>query len=89
MSNNPSPDIPPHPDEINGLVHHFIERYDLWQADGCAAAREYLLTCYARIDGHYEQLRAWAEHMEQARQLAASFMQSSAYHDLVLRAFLI
>lgn len=36
----------------NGLVHHFIEQYDLWQVDGCAAAREYLLTCYARIDGH-------------------------------------
>jgi hypothetical protein len=68
----------------NGLVHHFIEQYDLWQVDGCAAAREYLLTCYARIDGHYEQLRSWAEHMEQARQLAASFMQSSAYHDLVV-----
>lgn len=50
----------------------------------CAAAREYLLTCYARIDGHYEQLRSLAEHMKQARQLAASFMQSSAYHDLVV-----
>jgi hypothetical protein len=68
----------------NGLVHHFIEQYDLWQADGCAAAREHLLTCYARIDGHYEQLRSWAEHLEQARQLAASFMQSSVYHDLVV-----
>lgn len=68
----------------NGLVHHFIEQYDLWQADGCVAAREYLLICYARIDEHYEQLRSWAEHMEQARQLAASFMQSSAYHDLVV-----
>lgn len=68
----------------NRLVHHFIEQYDLWQADGCAAAREHLLTCYARIDKHYEQLRSWAEHMEQARQLAASFMQSSAYRDLVV-----
>lgn len=68
----------------NGLIHHFIEQHDLWQADGCAAAREHLLTCYARIDEHYEQLRSWAEHMEQARQLTASFMQSSAYHDLVV-----
>ena len=68
----------------NGLVHHFIEQYDLWQADGCVAAREHLLTCYAQIDGHYEQLRSWAEHMEQARQLAVSFMQSSVYKDLVV-----
>ena len=68
----------------NGLVHHFIERFDLWQSEGCAAAREYLLDCYTRIDGHYEQLRSWAEHMEQARQLAASFMQSNVYLDLVV-----
>lgn len=68
----------------NGLVHHFIERYDLWQAGGCIAAREHLVACYTRIDGHYEQLRSWAEHMEQARQLAASFMQSPVYLDLVV-----
>ena len=68
----------------NGLVHHFVERYDLWQADGCIAARQHLLNCYTRIDTHYEQLRSWAEHMEQARQFTASFMQSPVYHDLVV-----
>jgi len=68
----------------NGLVHHFIEQHDLWQADGCIKARDHLWTAYSRIDGHYEQLRAWAESMDQARQLAASFMQSSVYHDLVV-----
>ncbi len=68
----------------NGLVHHFIERYNLGQSDGCTAAREHLLACYARIDGHYEQLRSWAEQMEQARQLAASFIQSPEYHDFLV-----
>ncbi len=68
----------------NGLVHHFIERYDLWQPEGCVAAREYLMDCYTRIDGHYEQLRSWAEHMEQVRQLTASFMQSNVYQDFVV-----
>lgn len=68
----------------NGLVHHFIERYDLWQADGCIAAQKHLLDCYTRIDGHHEQLRSWAEHMEQARQLTVSFMRSPVYHDLVV-----
>lgn len=52
----------------NTLVHHFIERFDLWQADGCAAASIYLQDCYSRIDGHYEELRAWAAHMETSRQ---------------------
>ena len=68
----------------NGLVHHLIEQHDLWQADGCIKAREHLLTAYSRIDGHYEQLQAWAESLDQARQLAASFIQSPAYHDLVV-----
>lgn len=68
----------------NGLVHHFIERFDLMQVDTCAAAKEHLMTCYERIDAHYEQLRSWIEHMEQTRQLAASFMQSSAFHDLLV-----
>ena len=68
----------------NGLVHHFIERYNLRQADGCVKAREHLLVCYARIDKHYEQLRSWAKHMEQVRQLALPFMQSPACHDLVV-----
>lgn len=68
----------------NGLVHHFIERFDLRQADACAAAKEYLMTCYDRIDAHYEQLRSWIEHMERGRQLAASFIQSSAFHDMLV-----
>lgn len=68
----------------NGLVHHFIEQYDLWQADGCAKAREYLIASYARIDGHYEQLRSWAKGLEQGRQLTASFMQSPEFYDLLV-----
>lgn len=69
----------------NGLVHHFIEQYDdLWQPDGCAAAREHLLTCHTRIDGHFEQVRAWAEGMEQAQRHLTSFMQSPAVHDLMV-----
>jgi hypothetical protein len=68
----------------NGLVHHFIERFDLWQVATCAAARDYLLMCYDRIESHYVQLRSWIEHTEQVRQLAASFMQSPAYRDFVV-----
>lgn len=68
----------------NGLVHHLIGRFDLWQANGCCAARDHLLTCYDRIESHYEQLRSWIEHTERARQLAAAFIRSSSYRDFVI-----
>lgn len=68
----------------NGLVHHFIERFDLRQTGSCAAARDHLLMCYGRIELHYVQLRSWIEHTEQVRQLAASFMQSPACLDFVV-----
>ena len=68
----------------NNLVHHFIDQHDLWSQDGCRGAHDALLVAYSRIDQHFEQLRGWAEHMDQARQLAAEFVQSDVFHDLVV-----
>jgi hypothetical protein len=68
----------------NSLVHHFIDRHDLWTVAGCLAAQDALTSAYARIDQHFEQLRGWAEHMDQARRLAAEFVQSDVFHDLVV-----
>ena len=68
----------------NDLVHHFIDHHDLWSLDGCRGAHDALTAAYSRIDQHFEQLRGWAEHMEQARQLAAEFVQSDAFHDFVV-----
>lgn len=68
----------------NDLVHHFIDRHDLWTIDGCRSAQEALTAAYTRIDRHFEQLRGWAEHMDQTRRLAAEFVQSDAFRDLVL-----
>lgn len=68
----------------NGLVHHFIDHHDLWSVQGCRSAQEALVGAYSRIDQHFEQLRGWAEHMDQARRLAAEFVQSSAFHELVV-----
>lgn len=67
----------------NNLVHHFIDQHDLWSLDGCRGANDALLAAYSRIDEHFEQLRGWAEHMDQARRLTAEFVQSDAFHDLV------
>lgn len=68
----------------NELVHHFIDRFNLWQVDSCAAARDYLLTCYDRIESHHEQLRLWINHTEQTRQHAASFIQSPAFRNSIV-----
>lgn len=68
----------------NNLVHHFIDQHDLWNLDGCRGAHDALIATYSRIDQHFEQLRGWAEHMDQARQLAAEFVQSDVFHDLVV-----
>lgn len=68
----------------NNLVHHFIDQHDLWSLDGCRGAQESLAAAYSRVDQHFEQLRGWAEHMDQARRLAAEFARSDAFRDLVI-----
>ncbi len=67
----------------NDLVHHLIERYNVWTDDGCAAAVEHLQVSYDRIDRHFHELREWAEHMDSARLEVASFYQSQVFLDLV------
>jgi hypothetical protein len=66
----------------NGLVHHFIERFDLWSIEGCEKARAYLQGVYARVVEHFEQLRVFAGDMKEAVDQAISFMQSDAGIDL-------
>ncbi len=68
----------------NNLVHHFIEKHDLWSMDGCRSAHDELVSASSRIDYHFEQLRGWAERMDQTRKLAAEFILSDAYHEFVV-----
>lgn len=68
----------------NDLVHHLVERFDLWSDEGCQLASDHLMQCYERVDRHYAELRQWAEGMENARALSASFVNSDAYRDMVV-----
>jgi hypothetical protein len=68
----------------NELVHHLLERFDLGQLDRCEAAVAYLDESRATIERHYQTLGSWAEHMENARALAACFMQSDAFNDFLI-----
>jgi hypothetical protein len=68
----------------NELVHHLIERFDVWTEHGCVAAVAHLTQSYERIDRHHEELRQWAESMDDARAHAASFAHSEVFLDMVL-----
>lgn len=71
----------------NELVHHFIERFDLCSDDGCAAAVRHLEGCCERIDLRHGELVAWAQGMDKARALMASFAQTEVFHDVVVNGF--
>jgi hypothetical protein len=68
----------------NELVHHFIERFDVFTIDGCLVADNYLQGCYETIEGHFLTLRAWVEGMNRARKAAAEFMQSPEFLDFFM-----
>lgn len=67
----------------NELVHHFLQRFDVWDADGCIAAEAYLDESYGTIDGQYLALRDWAKYMDESRQLMASFIPAQQFEDAV------
>lgn len=66
----------------NALVHHFIERFDLWSIEGCEKAHAYLQGVYVRIFEHYTQLRAYAGEMKETMDQMAAFLQSDAGIDI-------
>lgn len=68
----------------NDLVHHLIERFDVWTDDGCAAAVEHLRRSYERIDGHVHELRQWAQIMAETGLVMASSAKSQPFQDFIL-----
>ena len=68
----------------NDLVHHLIDRFDLWSDDGCAGAVVHLNASYARIDVHLVELQQWARGVEHIRALSASLVQSPEFDHFFL-----
>lgn len=66
----------------NDLVHHLIERFDISDENGCRAATTHLESCYEKIDGYCQTLKAWATGFVEAQALASSFLQSKTFEDL-------
>lgn len=68
----------------NELVHHFIERFDLWSDHGCETALRHLEDCYQCIDRHHSELVEWVRTMDEARAHMAAFAQTDAFHDIMV-----
>lgn len=68
----------------NELVHHFLQRFNIWEPQGCVAADVYLDASYQCIDGHYQALLGWAQGMQEARKLMASFVSSDMFEDWLI-----
>lgn len=66
----------------NDLVHHLIERFDIFDENGCRAAVTHLDACYEKIDGHFERLKDWAMSLAETQALASSFLQSKSFEDM-------
>src|SRR5690606_11414125 len=67
----------------NTLVHHFIDQHDLWTVDDCLQAQDALKRTYAEVDRHFEQLRTFAEHMDQAKQAAAELIRTPEFQNMM------
>ncbi|CAN7324224.1 hypothetical protein [Variovorax sp. LjRoot178] len=65
----------------NELVHHLMERFDLWNPGGCADADAYLERSYEQVDRHLLELLEWARHSDKARELMASALASDAIQE--------
>lgn len=72
----------------NELVHHFIDIHDIWTEEGCARADAYLDDCFHLIDERFAELREIAQHQDEARKEAASYIQSDEFKEFVLHGIL-
>ena len=68
----------------NDLVHHFLEHHQLGTYEGCLKALEALEFTLDRIAQAYNDLRRWAEDMEQIREYAAKYFTSPEFTDIIV-----
>lgn len=68
----------------NDLVHHFLEQHQLRTHEGCLEAQESLTLALGRLTQAYDDLRRWAEAMEQTRESAARHFASPEVTDFIV-----
>lgn len=66
----------------NELVHHFIEKFNVWTLDGCREASAYLDAAYGTIDSHLLALHDLQKNMQEAYAVTAAFLASKEWEDI-------
>ena len=72
----------------NELVHHFLEKHDIWSESGCISAHAYLDACYEQVDERYMELHAWAKDSVEAPEYMANFMQTPEFKEFLCHGIL-
>ncbi len=65
----------------NDLIHHFMERHDLWSLDGCRIALDDLDATCERIGADLARLREWAADFDRALHEGWAHVRSDAFHE--------
>ncbi|MDT4802055.1 hypothetical protein FQZ97_347700 [compost metagenome] len=68
----------------NDLVHHFMERFDVFSPDGWAIAIAHLDAAFAEIETQDRELRAMAKAMDEVRQEVGAFFASDEGSDMLV-----
>jgi hypothetical protein len=63
----------------NDLVHHFIERFNLWSDEGCEAAEAHLDSCDQQIETQLSIMHGWVKSHQEARDQALAFVNSNDF----------
>lgn len=66
----------------NDLVHHLLDKYDIWTESGCVEANLYLDRSYAQIDAHFERLRQWNKRLVEVLKIFSKTMDTPEFQDL-------
>lgn len=68
----------------NDLIHHFLERHNLWTLEGCSGAQAELASSCDRIGEHLVRLREWAASIETVLHEVRKHVRSSTFQDAVV-----
>jgi hypothetical protein len=68
----------------NGLVHHFIQRFNLRTEEGCLQANEFLISAFKAVDDRFSELTGWAKSIDAARVYAAAAVSSPEFENLMV-----
>lgn len=72
----------------NELVHHFLEKHDIWSEPGCVAADAYLDECYKLIDSSFAEVSQWAKSSTQRKASMANWLNSPEGTDFIVHGIL-